>query len=574
MTSVVISAQPWDGSWPRKPFPRTERMRHMATLVSIASGSAARSLNTELWSQSARICPGKYVRLALLLAFVLMVIFFGTTRPAVAERVALVIGNSDYMHTQPLTNPGNDAADMASVLRGLDFKVVEGINLDKKAFSERLERFGKATDKAEVTLFFYAGHGLQVDGKNYLVPIDARLEQKLKKLDLRRQTIDLDAVMENIRGKYKLVFLDACRDNPLTERRKRTTEVSRTEAAMRGLAEVRLAPGQSGRGTLIGYATKPGGVADDGGGRNSPFTAALLTHIKTPGLSVQNMLIQVTDSVMVATKGQQEPWSHSSLRDVLYLNPVITGERFQDCTECPWLVVVPAGSYTMGQQRSEKVKGKRFRPELPEHKVTIEKKFAVGIHEVTFWQWDICYRTGGCSHAARVDKGWGRGNLPVIGVSWRDAKEYVGWLSRKTGQEYRLLSEAEWEYVARARTKTGPFHTGSRISTELANYDGRQAGGLYRGRTVDVDFLAPNPFGLHGMHGNVREWVEDCWHSDYHGAPENGRAWILGGNCEERVLRDGSWRKNHLFARVSYRKGADARRRLDDAGFRVARTLK
>ena len=226
----------------------------------------------------------------------------------------------------------------------------------------------------------------------------------------------------------------------------------------------------------------------------------------------------------------------------------------------------------MGQLPSEKIQGRRFKPEVPEHQVIIGSNFAVGIHEVTFSQWDACHRAGGCSHDPS-DNGWGRGNRPVIDVNWKDAKEYVGWLSRKTGQGYRLLSESEWEYVARSRTTTGPFHTGSTISTEQANYDGSHAGGVYRGRTIDVGSLASNTFGLHDMHGNVREWVEDCWHPDYHGAPEDGSAWILGGSCEKRVARDGSWRKNQLYARFSYRVGVDARSRFNDIGFRVARTL-
>ena len=250
----------------------------------------------------------------------------------------------------------------------------------------------------------------------------------------------------------------------------------------------------------------------------------------------------------------------------------VPGTRFQDCPECPRLVVVPSRSYTMGQLPSEKVQGRRFRPEVPEHPVTIAEELAVGIHEVTFSHWDACHRARGCSHDPG-DNGWGRGNRPVIEVSWNDAKEYVGWLSRKTGQKYRLLSESEWEYVARAGTTTGPFHTGSAISTEQANYDGSRAGGLYRGRTIDVGSLASNAFGLHDVHGNVREWVEDCWHSDYHGAPEDGSAWTLGGSCNERVLRDGSWSKNQLYARVSYRVGLDARSRFSEIGFRVARTL-
>ena len=585
------------------------------------NGSATRCRSPESWSQVAWTWPGKHARPTLVVAFWLLAVFFGAADPAAAQRVALVIGNSAYTHTKPLRNPGNDAAAMARVLRRLGFKVNVGTDLDQQGFYDKLEEFGDASRGADVTLFFYAGHGLQVEEVNYLAPVDAKLE---KKLDLRRRAIELDTVMENMRGRHNLVFLDACRDNPLAGELARSMGLTRTAAATRGLAPV-----QSGSGTFIGYATQPRNVAGDGEGRNSPFTAALLEHIETPGQSVQDMFARVTNFVMNATNDRQVPWSHSSLRGIPILMPddggdreaamayerarqidtvaayqeVISrfpdtdearlareqierirrpdpppdgqepGTRIWDCPECPRLVVVPAGRYTMGQLPSEKVQGGRFKPEVPEHPVTIAEEFAVGIHEVTFLQWDACHRAKGCSHDPG-DNGWGRGNLPVIDVSWNDAKEYVGWLSRKTGQGYRLLSESEWEYVARARTPTGPFHTGSTISTTQANYDGSHAGGMYRGRTVDVDSLASNTFGLYNVHGNVREWVEDCWHPDYHGAPEDGSAWTLGGNCEKRVARDGSWRKNQLYARFSYRVGVDARSRFNDIGFRVARTLR
>ena len=143
------------------------------------------------------------------------------------------------------------------------------------------------------------------------------------------------------------------------------------------------------------------------------------------------------------------------------------------------------------------------------------------------------------------DRGWGRGRRPVINVSWEDAKTYVGWLSRETGERYRLLSEAEWEYAARAGT-TGPFHFGARISTNKANYDGNYTygsgrKGVYRRKTMPVGSFPANAFGLHDVHGNVYEWVEDCWHGSYAGAPTDESAWVRGGDCGERVLRGGSW---------------------------------
>ena len=534
------------------------------------------------------------------------------------HRIALVIGNSSYQHS-PLSNPVNDATLMGETLRGLGFDVSVKTNVTQKDMKRAITDFGTRLDQAgssAMGLFYYAGHGVQSGQINYLIPLEAEID---KEADLDVEAVSAQWVlgqMEHARNAMNMVILDACRNNPY-ERSFRT-------GGLRGLTAIGKAPAE----TLIAYSAAKNRVSQDGPpGGNSPYTKALVKAMGTPGWAVERVFKETRKAVQKETNGKQTPWEEGSLVGDYYLasgapppggaarayerarrihtvaayQDIITrfpgsdeaklartqieqieqiqiqqtsgGKMLRDCPECPQLVVVPAGSYTMGQLRSEKVQGRRFKPEVPEHKVTIGRKFAVGVYEVTFSQWDACHRAGGCSHAPH-DNGWGRGNLPVIDVSWKDAKEYVGWLSRKTRQGYRLLSESEWEYVARAGTAAGPFHTGASISTTQANYDGSHAGGLYRGRTVDVDSLAPNAFGLHGMHGNVREWVEDCWHSDYHGAPDDGRAWILGGSCKKRVLRDGSWRKDHLYARASYRVGVDAQKRFNDIGFRVARTLR
>ena len=219
------------------------------------------------------------------------------------------------------------------------------------------------------------------------------------------------------------------------------------------------------------------------------------------------------------------------------------------------MVAVPAGSFKMGDDK--------YKSELPIRSVNIGR-LAVGVHEVTFSQWDACHRAGGCSYKPK-DNNWGRGNRPVIDVSWKDAQDYVGWLSKVTGKNYRLPSESEWEYVARAET-TGPFHTGPNISRSQANFQGS--------RTVAVgSFPESNRFGLHDVHGNVWEWVEDCWHPDYHGAPVDGGAWTRGGDCGKRVFRGGSWENQPEFVRSAYRWGGDDRLRSSSIGFRVARTL-
>jgi formylglycine-generating enzyme required for sulfatase activity len=183
-------------------------------------------------------------------------------------------------------------------------------------------------------------------------------------------------------------------------------------------------------------------------------------------------------------------------------------DAFKECGICPQMVVIPAGSFIMGSPKSEVG---RIGNEGPQHEVTIAHQFAIGAYAVTFDEWDSCVADGGCNGYWSVDeRHWGRGRRPVINVSWNDAHDYVVWLSKKTGRPYRLLSEAEREYVTRAGTTT-PFWWGSSIVTSQANYDGDypyRGGpkGEYRHQTIPVDSFLPNPWGLYQVHGNVAEW--------------------------------------------------------------------
>ena len=232
----------------------------------------------------------------------------------------------------------------------------------------------------------------------------------------------------------------------------------------------------------------------------------------------------------------------------------------RDCPECPLMVEVPAGSYVMGSPPTEQG---RWSDEGPQHTVTIGYRLAVGVYEVTFAEWDACVAAGGCNGYRPSDRGWGRGARPVINVSWDDAQAYVAWLSRKTGRSYRLLSESEWEYVARAGTTTR-YHTGDTITSRRANF-GKS------GRTVEVGSYPANAFGLHDVHGNVWEWTQDCWNDSYRGAPANGSAWE-SGTCARRVVRSGSW----WFGLRDVRSANRARSSPGfhhDYGIRVARTL-
>ena len=248
-------------------------------------------------------------------------------------------------------------------------------------------------------------------------------------------------------------------------------------------------------------------------------------------------------------------------------------DSFRECDVCPEMVVVPAGAFTMGSPTTEP---SRDRSESPEHRVTLARPFAVGKFAITFDEWDACVADAGCNGYRPPDEGWGRGRHPVLRVSWNDAKTYLRWLSRKTGKAYRLLSEAEREYVTRAGTTT-TFWWGDFISPDQANYNGTYSydngpKGDYRRRTVTVQSFAPNPWGLHQVHGNLWDWVEDCFQDSYDGAPTDGSA-RTAGPCTARVIRGGSWVNSPKYLRAAARVSYPADTRDRDMGFRVARSL-
>ena len=257
------------------------------------------------------------------------------------------------------------------------------------------------------------------------------------------------------------------------------------------------------------------------------------------------------------------------------------GLRFKDCEECPLMVVVPSGSFMMGSPSSEEG---RHGTEGPVHRVEIAEPFAVGMYEVTVGEFgrfagetghvggDECYVYENGKWGRRAGRSWRIPGVsqterhPVACVNWGDAKAYVGWLSRKTGNRYRLLSESEWEYTARAGT-TGRYYWGNGIASDRANY------GKTNGQTVPVGSYSPNGFGLHDVHGNVWEWVEDCLHDSYQGAPSDGSAWTSGGDCSLRVVRGGSWDFVPGNLRSALRSWLTTANRNVSVGFRVARTL-
>src|SRR5438874_12168092 len=242
--------------------------------------------------------------------------FLVSTDAALADkRVAFVVGNGAYKNVAPLPNPAVDAKSMAKVLRNVGFDVVEGTNLTRDQMTEKLLDFGKKAEGADVAVFFYAGHGIAINGTNYLLPIDADIKSEM---DVKLgAAINIDLTLDQTMGdaKVKLVFLDACRDNPFAAKIK-SNSATRSVSVQSGLAEMK-----SGEGTLIAFATGPGQTALDGQeGTNSPFTRALMAHITTPGLEIQQAMTKVRAQVNEETHKGQLPWGHTNLIGSVYLN--------------------------------------------------------------------------------------------------------------------------------------------------------------------------------------------------------------------------------------------------------------
>ena len=271
-------------------------------------------------------------------------------------------------------------------------------------------------------------------------------------------------------------------------------------------------------------------------------------------------------------------WNVKPYRRTNFDNHVLTaareralkpGDSFRECDrDCPEMIVVPAGKFMMGSPESETG---RLTREGPQHEVTIARPFAVSKYEVRWDEWGACVKYGNCPPIS--DSAWGYGTRPVINVTWQQVKQYVAWLSSMTGQPYRLLTEAEWEYAARAGTSTA-YPWGNDIGNGNANCSGCGSRWADDEKTAPVGSFPANAFGLHDMNGNVWEWVEDCYQSNYNGAPTDGSP-LITRDCINRVVRGGSWilwqvpQSARSASRDNYKN--DQQRAF--VGFRVARTL-
>lgn len=556
--------------------------------------------------------------LTLLLACLLL-----WQRPAAAEpRIALVIGNGNYGTSfSKLPNPPNDARLISKSLTDAGFKVITVIDADQKKMKRAFTDFGKLLSDAgsdAVGLFYYAGHGVQVNGANYLIPTGAKIDSEA---DVDMEAVNADWVLQQMEfagNRMNIIVLDACRNNPLPAGKR---------SAEKGLARM-----DAPRGSFLAYSTAPGATAVDGKGSNSPYSQALANAIENTHVPLEQLFRQVRVDVMSATSEEQVPWDASSLTGEFYFKrpngsepaaqtaalapapapatqggasrapqpEVAPGKTFRDCPNCPELVSIPTGAFTMGSPEGDDAE----RPdEKPQVNVAIGKPFALMTTEVTRDQFAAFVKeTGrevepGCYTPDGGDGKWDdnadfmhpgidqKGNHPAVCVSWSAAQDYAQWLSDKTGKSYRLPTEAEFDYAERAG-KRSTWAWGESPSDpngcKLANIFDKSGKAKYPtnedqlacsdsfAATGPVDALAANAFGLKGMLGNVWEWTQDCYHETYKGAPTDGSAWEDGG-CKERVVRGSSYIDNVWDARLASRYKIEPGGQESNVGFRLAR---
>jgi formylglycine-generating enzyme required for sulfatase activity len=506
------------------------------------------------------------------------------------ERIALLIGNSDYSDEgKQLLNPANDANDFAMALENAGFTTQLHLNLSsREALYQTIKAFGEQIANLNgIALVYFAGHGVAYDGKNYLLPTGPHYQYLDDAVKHGLDANHLLKLLGESEGRVNVVILDACRNMPLPKQPETDSEVSAdnqqssespVNRSSRDIGPPGLSQMQASAGSLLAFSTSYGATAEDGqNSRNSPYANALIRTLAQGGrLDLHSYFNQVRQQVQQQTNGRQLPREESALlgaTPTLLSQPFVatppspSGQSFRDCTDgsCPEMVIIPSGSFLMGSPANEQA---HEDAESPQHRVTISYRLAVGKYEVTFDEWDACVAAGGCRYRPD-DQGWGRGRRPVINISWADAQEYIRWLNRKTGQTYRLLSEAEWEYAARAGTGT-VYPWGDTIEHNQANCDG--CGSQWDSKqTAPAGSFSPNAFGLFDMHGNASEWVQDCF--NFYSSAATGGSAVRNNDCSSTVLRGGSWRNTQESLRSAYRHIDSPQTRLEEYSLRLARRL-
>ena len=487
------------------------------------------------------------------------------------KRVALVIGNGSYRFTDSmpkLTNPANDADDMAAALRRFGFEVISKKNLTKEEMDETITDFGRKIADSDAALFYYAGHGLQVKGQNYMVPVDANIDSEAKVPYRAVNVNQLLEEMESSRSRVNIVMLDACRNNPISGKFR--------SGGGRGLAPPTSMP----KGTVIVYATDPGNVAAEGNGRNGLFTAGLLTAFKGSDLTLGGVLIRASEEVERHSNQQQTPYingpatvqkrfafnmtSPSSMTDLqpspVQPQPLTPGvstpqpatvykKPLQQETSGPEMVNVSGGCFQMGDNF-----GDGDSDEKPVHEVCVSD-FAISKYEVTQGEYKRIMGSNPSQFSSCGD------NCPVENVSWNDAQDFIRKLNSHSGRDYRLPTEAEWEYAARSGGKREKFSGGDDVDA-VAMYSVNS-----ESKTHPVGQKQANGQGIYDMSGNVWEWVQD-WKGGYSSASQQNPQGATSGAFH--VARGGSWFNRAKYLRAAYRTSYLPNDRGNFLGFRLA----
>jgi formylglycine-generating enzyme required for sulfatase activity len=536
-----------------------------------------------------------------------------TVQPTAVRRTALIIGNSNYGQGQ-LRNPANDARAMGNTLKELGFEVVLKFNLNLRQMDESVRAFGQKIKDGGIGLFYFAGHGVQVEGVNYLAPVGVQVE---KEQDIKFEMLDIGKVtaeMEAAKNGLNILILDACRNNPFT-RSFRSPNPG-------------LAPINAPSGTYIAFATAPGTTASDGEGKNGLYTQELLTNLKQPGLRLEDVFIRTRVAVKKKSNDLQVPWENGALEGVVILNRKADANTTAVAAESSLrlpkirytgipLSTLRSGKFTTasvdekGQVSKREagpasfyledlgngvklemvfIRGGRFQmgsprtePERDEDEIQHSVKvssFWMGRYEVTQSQWIAVM--GRLPRCLAVSDNLDRGDdIPLTCVTWIEVQEFIDKLNAllKLDKErgYSLPREAEWEYAARGGTTT-PFPYGATIAPGLENYDwGTSYGnGPTQARNnqylVKVGSFVANPFGLYDMLGNASEWCED-WLGEYPTAGEGEQVDPTGpSEGERRVIRGGEYGSSARGCRSATRAGIlPTYRPLISMGFRLVR---
>ncbi|MDR2574850.1 MAG: SUMF1/EgtB/PvdO family nonheme iron enzyme [Treponema sp.] len=547
--------------------------------------------------------------------------------PAVSQsvrpRYALVIGNSAYRHVDSLPNTVNDASGIAKKLSGLGYSVELLFDSDLAGMGRAVSAWIRqlSTNRASEGFFWYAGHGMQVSGENYLLPVDINAEDEAGivygSYPLGRILLALE---QTARNKLNVVVLDACRDNPFKNLKGGSRGLSR------GFVTVEHPP----QDIFVMFSTSPGTTAADGdSGRNSPFAEAFLKYMDSDEI-LPVMAGLVTRETMRLTGGKQRPYQNGSIVSELYYSlsssasaparepPAGSGAASLSAAPAgnpvaissPVMAAIPAGSFTMGSpvieldrdpfgETRHRVNMRAFYIASKELTVGEFRRFVEDTGHVTTAETDggaQAYDEAKNEWFFRAGANWRNPGFrqgddhPVVCVSWFDAVKYCNWLSVKegfkpaytiTGQTvnwdrsangYRLPTDAEWEYACRAGTST-PLFTGESISTSQANYNGSIAHnygniGLFRKATVSAGSFPPNAWGVYDMHGNVWEW---CW--DYYSNPNTTSLSDPTGPASgtHRINRGGSWSSPGKLLRSAVRASDFPETAGSNLGFRLAR---